>query len=240
MSLCARGPVWLQAVADNERSNILQQMRRMQPLTWPSATIFSPDTVVTPESPVRIRGFTRVITGYSTIRIDLSRTADDIRSDMQSKWRNRLVAAEASALRVETGGSKPAQYAWLLDKEDLQRQERAYAGLPRGFVDNYVAASADPKKSVVQLRAMIGNNPVAAMLFLLHGSSATYHIGWSNDLGRQHSAHNLLLWRAMLLLKEQGIGALDLGGVNTGRSAGLARFKIGTGGQVQTFSGSYC
>ena len=94
--------------------------------------------------------------------------------------------------------------------------------------------------SLVAFEAKNGIDRVGGALFLIHGTSATYHIGWSNDLGRQHSAHNLLLWRAMLLLKEHGITALDLGGINTGRSAGLARFKIGTGGQVQTFVGSYC
>ena len=52
-------------------------------------------------------------------------------------------------------------------------------------------------------------------------------------------AHNLLLWRAMLALRERGVRVLDLGGVDTGRGAGLARFKIGTGGEVVTLAGVY-
>jgi lipid II:glycine glycyltransferase (peptidoglycan interpeptide bridge formation enzyme) len=32
---------------------------------------------------------------------------------------------------------------------------------------------------------------------------------------------------------------LDLGGVNTQRSAGLARFKMGSGGEVITLCGTY-
>jgi hypothetical protein len=32
---------------------------------------------------------------------------------------------------------------------------------------------------------------------------------------------------------------LDLGGVNTIRSAGVARFKISTGGRVVTYAGSF-
>lgn len=240
MSLCARGPVWLEPVDEAQRTSTLKQLRRAQPLLWPSATIVSPDIMVSPGDALKIPGFRRVVSGYSTVRIDLSAPPDAIRAAMASKWRNRLAAAEAAPLRVEVGGTKPAQYAWLLDKEDLQRQERAYAGLPREFVDRYIAACPEPRSAALQLKAMSGNNPVAAMLFLRHGTSATYHIGWSNDLGRQHSAHNLILWRAIQALKEAGVQALDLGGVNTARSAGLARFKIGTGGQVQTFAGSYC
>jgi lipid II:glycine glycyltransferase (peptidoglycan interpeptide bridge formation enzyme) len=43
----------------------------------------------------------------------------------------------------------------------------------------------------------------------------------------------------MLELQSRGVRRLDLGGVNTVRSAGLARFKIGTGGQVLQLAGTY-
>ena len=50
---------------------------------------------------------------------------------------------------------------------------------------------------------------------------------------------NLLLWQAMDQLAQRGIQQLDLGGVNTARSAGIARFKIGTGGEVRQLAGTY-
>ena len=78
------------------------------------------------------------------------------------------------------------------------------------------------------------------MLFLLHGSVATYHIGWADDTGRDLNAHNLLLWRASLLLRERGLAAIDLGGVNTHSLPGISRFKLGTGGAVRTLAGTYC
>jgi lipid II:glycine glycyltransferase (peptidoglycan interpeptide bridge formation enzyme) len=77
------------------------------------------------------------------------------------------------------------------------------------------------------------------MMFLIHGQAATYQVGWSNDQGRDLNAHNLLLWQAMTELSARGVRVLDLGGVNTGRSAGLARFKIGTGGQVHQLAGTF-
>jgi len=49
----------------------------------------------------------------------------------------------------------------------------------------------------------------------------------------------VLLWRAIQELKAFGIRRLDLGGVNTQRSAGLARFKMGLGGEVRQFAGTY-
>jgi hypothetical protein len=35
------------------------------------------------------------------------------------------------------------------------------------------------------------------------------------------------------------VRSLDLGGVDTARGAGLARFKIGSGGAVVTLAGTY-
>jgi lipid II:glycine glycyltransferase (peptidoglycan interpeptide bridge formation enzyme) len=88
-------------------------------------------------------------------------------------------------------------------------------------------------------RADWGKNAVAGMIFLVHGSTATYQVGWGNEQGRQERAHHVLLWRAIQELKAMGIRRLDLGGVNTQRSAGLARFKMGLGGEVRQFAGTY-
>jgi lipid II:glycine glycyltransferase (peptidoglycan interpeptide bridge formation enzyme) len=77
------------------------------------------------------------------------------------------------------------------------------------------------------------------MMFLIHGTAATYEVGWTSDKGREIHAHNLILWKSIEELKSRGIRMLDLGGVNTTRSAGIARFKIGTGGKVLTLAGSY-
>jgi hypothetical protein len=43
----------------------------------------------------------------------------------------------------------------------------------------------------------------------------------------------------MQMLKAQGIRMLDLGGVDTARGAGIARFKIGSGGEVLVLAGTY-
>jgi lipid II:glycine glycyltransferase (peptidoglycan interpeptide bridge formation enzyme) len=80
---------------------------------------------------------------------------------------------------------------------------------------------------------------VAALPWIKNIMPATYQVGWSGDVGREQNAHNLILWRAIRELRERGVRTLDLGGVNTTRSAGIARFKIGTGGQVLTCAGTF-
>jgi lipid II:glycine glycyltransferase (peptidoglycan interpeptide bridge formation enzyme) len=92
---------------------------------------------------------------------------------------------------------------------------------------------------MLTVRADMGRDRVAGMMFLIHGEAATYQVGWNGDVGREQNAHNLILWRAIEELRERGVRQLDLGGVNTTRSAGIARFKMGTGGQVLTCAGTF-
>jgi len=257
VALCSHGPVWAPGTTPERQATALRTIRASAPLRWPRALLYTPDAPL-----AACTGFAklrRVMTGHSTVRIDLALEPDALRAAMHGKWRNRLAAAERSALKVARVGAKPAQYRWLLDHELAQRRRRGYIALPDGFVEAWQAAvggsgagaggssrsnSSDRSatggdESVLTLRADLGRDAAAGMMFLVHGEAATYQIGWVGDAGRELGAHNLLLWHAMLELRERGVRTLDLGGVDTARGAGLARFKLGTGGEVVTLAGSY-
>lgn len=248
VALCSHGPVWAPGTTPERQAVALQAIRASAPLRWPRALLCTPDAPL-----ADCTGFARlrrVMTGHSTVRIDLALEPDALRAAMHGKWRNRLAAAERSALKVERVGAKPAQYRWLLDHELAQRRRRGYIALPDGFVEAWQAAvggggaragrpAADRGEPVLTLRADLGRDAAAGMMFLVHGEAATYQIGWVGEAGRELGAHNLLLWHAMLELRGRGVRTLDLGGVDTARGAGLARFKLGTGGEVVTLAGSY-
>jgi hypothetical protein len=248
VALCSHGPVWAPGTTPERQVAALQAIRASAPLRWPRALLYTPDAPL-----AACTGFARlrrVMTGHSTVRLDLASEPDALRAAMHGKWRNRLAAAERSALKVERVGAKPAQYRWLLDHELAQRRRRGYIALPDGFVEAWQAAvggggaragrpAADRGEPVLTLRADLGRDAAAGMMFLVHGEAATYQIGWVGEAGRELGAHNLLLWHAMLELRGCGVRTLDLGGVVTARGAGLARFKLGTGGEVVTLAGSY-
>ncbi|MFN9772976.1 MAG: lipid II:glycine glycyltransferase FemX [Burkholderiales bacterium] len=241
VALCSHGPVWADGTPPARHTEALRAIRASVPLRWPRVMLFTPDAPL--EAAGAFASMRRVMTGHSTVRIDLAREPDAIRAAMHGKWRNRLAAAERSELKVERVGSKPAQYRWLLERELAQRERRGYIALPDGFVEAWQqarsAGGADRDGPVLTLRADLGREPAAGMLFLVHGEAATYQIGWVGDAGRDLGAHNLLLWQAILKLRERGVRVLDLGGVDTARGAGLARFKIGTGGEVVTLAGVF-
>jgi hypothetical protein len=222
-----------------QRRAACRLLKRTVPLSGIRLLFITPD--VADGADAGTQSMTRVVTGQSTVRISLEPESQALRAALQGKWRNRLAGAERSALTVHRVGHKPAQYRWLLERELAQRAARRYIALPDGFVEAW--QQAHPARSghepILTLRADLGRDPVAGMLFLVHGEAATYQMGWVGEGGRELGAHNLLLWQAMLALRERGVRRLDLGGVDTARGAGLARFKIATGGEVITLAGTY-
>jgi lipid II:glycine glycyltransferase (peptidoglycan interpeptide bridge formation enzyme) len=245
VALCTRGPVWLEELSALEQQKIYRELKRSCPLPKPRWLIFSPS--LTEHYHPSLVGLTRVMTGYSTVLVDLTQTNAQLRAACEGRWRNRLVAAERENLEIVRNTDSALEIQWLLEEERTQRLQKNFHGLPTHFIEHYHAARADPSTTLLMLHAESNhptphkenNHRIAAMLFLLHGSTATYHVGWTNAEGRAKHAHNLLMWRAFEELRTLGIHTLDLGGINTRSLAGISRFKIGTGGQIVTYAGTY-
>lgn len=237
LALCSRGPLWLAPLSAGDKAAAYRALRQTLPLRGLRVMLCTPED--TEPAQGGLGRWKRVMTGYTTVLLDLSLPEQQRRARLEGKWRNRLVAAEGSGLSVHRIGTNPGQYRWLLDHEQSQRQTKGLAGLPLAFYEPYIQSRRQPAECVLSLRADLGRERVAAMMFLIHGTAASYQVGWSNDQGRDLNAHNLLLWQASKELAARGVRTLDLGGVNTGRSAGLARFKLGTGGQVHSLTGTY-
>jgi len=237
MALCSLGPVWLQPLSGADKSRVYKALKKTIPLKNLRVVAFTPLEAQGPE--LGLSRWRRVMTGHSTVMLDLQPELEVLRAQLDGRWRYSLARAEESSLTIHRVGTNAGQYRWLLDAEMQQREQRGLHGLPLQFFDLYVPSRQQPTKTILTMRADVGRDRVAGMMFLIHGESATYQVGWTNDAGREHNAHNLILWNAIQELRERGVRKLDLGGVNTTRSAGIARFKIGTGGQVLSCAGTF-
>lgn len=187
-------------------------------------------------------GFRRIMTGASTIWVDLRADADSLRAQLQGKWRNQLKKAESEAITLAVGGKKPKHYNWLLERETVQRTRAGYAAVPMGVVPAYAKAAlalGGGEAGVLSISAYIKGQPAAGALFLRHGNCATYHIGWSGEQGRSLNAQNRVLFEGMMALKAEGVEWLDLGGVETKTQAGITRFKMGLGHPITRLPGFY-
>lgn len=166
---------------------------------------------------------------YKTILLDLNRSTQELRSQLKQKWRNALNKAERAALSVREdwrGATAPLFIANYLVHKGI----KGYRGPSEKFLREELRA-AFPLGDAVIFWASRNKKPLAAILIFLHGKGATYHAGWTTSEGRDVNAHNLLLWRAVEVLKVKGIHSFDLGWIDENIGEGLTSFKRGMGGQ---------
>lgn len=224
MAACGARIRWLDGVLALERGRLRlvsracgldrADLRRLA--RWPGVT------VVTPEAGVAGLGLVPLVTPMHHAVWALG---PDLRVGMTGKWRNRLVAAERAGVRVRRGG--PGSLAALLAEEARQRRERGYRALPAGFTE------ALPGASLRLWEWRSAGAFSAGMCFVIHGTSASYHLGWASEAARMAGVHGVMLMLAAEALRAEGVQWLDLGSVDSEAGPGLARFKLGTGAELR-------
>ena len=212
------GPIWLDDFGAGQKRRVLRRFARHSGLT-----------IATSAEGVTGWGLVPLITPQSRAiwRIDRDTTA--LRAGLQGKWRNRLVKAEAS---VRVSVLPATGLDTLIRAEAAQRVSRRYSNLPGALALHWPGEK-------LSLGWYSDGILQAGMVFLLHGQTASYFLGWASPLARTCFAHGPILWQAALQLRDRGIKSLDLGAVDTEGGAALARFKLGTGAEVQA-AGSTC
>ncbi|MFN4192639.1 MAG: GNAT family N-acetyltransferase [Tabrizicola sp.] len=197
-------------------ADMAQQRHALRRLArWPGLT------VVTPETGVRGFGLLPLVT---PMHHAIWALGPDLRARMARTWRDHLAGAERAGLAVRRGGR--ATLDALIRAEAVQRAERRYRALPEAFT------RALPAADLRLWEWRQGGEVQAAMCFVVHGASASYHLSWGSGLARKAGVHGLMLTRAAEALREEGVRWLDLGSVDTERAPGLARFKLGTGARL--------
>lgn len=210
LRLISRGPVWDDSTTPDQRRAALRRLARWTGLT-----------VATPQDDLHGFGLVPLITPVHHALWDL---AGDVRGQMRGKWRNRLTVAKRAGQVVRSGGT--AELAFLVDAAAAQGRLRRYRAHSAAFTHGLPAAS---------LRCWVwhdGDSIGAAMAFVRHDTSASYHLGWAGDAARAAGIHNLMLWHAARALAAEGVRWLDLGLVSDA-NPGLAHFKLGTGATVR-------
>lgn len=220
---------------------VMKQIRREYPsgpLRW---------TAVVPEWPageeghamMRWAGFRRdKAPGYRTIWLDLRRDLTTLRAGLAQKWRNALNQSERAGLVVEIDRDGKALLPWLLEEYQKDKAAKHYRG-PSAKLVIRMRTGMYKDGDILILRALQDGAPVSGILILGHGKAATYQIGWTNAAGRQARAHNLLLWRAVAELKDQGRHWFDLGGLLPDAGPGFTAFKRGMGGEEVELVGAW-
>lgn len=218
-----RGPVWKNGTGADDKQDMLLRIHHDQ--------LQAPLRLVTPDTDAdatRLRdlSYRELAQGQTFAHLDLTSPKPARLAMQHGKWRNRLRQAQASQLQCAERPFHPDADAAYLALEAQQRRSKRYRALPARFTQAWATTN---RRATQLFECRHAGSLVAFVLILLHAPSASYHIGWTNDAGRQHSAHNLLLWRASNWLAERGYTTLDLGLIDDTALPGLTRFKLGMG-----------
>lgn len=205
--------------------------------TWPQLLLVSPEFADDAASRRAIRDSDcrEIMTSAAIARVALDGNAAELRDRLDQKWRNRLARAEEAGMSIDVtrGG---AALDWMLGAHRRLMGHKHFKGLPAHFVLDLLAASA--RRDVFVVVANRNRTPVAGAILLRHGPTASYLIAATEAEGRPVHAGTLVLWRGLVALQEAGARDLDLGLLDTERSAGLARFKLGTGADLVRLCGT--
>lgn len=170
--------------------------------------------------------------------LDLVPEPDALRRRLDGKWRNMLTGAEKAGLTVEAGDDAQS-LDWLMTQYRALMADKGFGGAPPALIARLRDNAFTPRDLTV-LRALTPEGEaVSGILLARHGSAATYLVGWNGDAGRRLKAGNLLLWTAMLHLRDQGCRALDLGGIDEVLTPGIAAFKRGMKGEEYRLAGEF-
>lgn len=181
----------------------------------------------------------------STILIDLTKGEEKLLEAMHPKTRYNIRLAEKKNVTIRTMDSESRLNAvdtfYKLSEETAKRNGiKIY---DKGYYDKLINYFGDNKKNI-KLKlyfAEHGGKPLATIMAVYFGETATYLHGASADEGRELMANYLLQWTVMAEAKRDGYKTYDLWGANENNTAwaGITRFKKGFGGREYHFIGTW-
>jgi len=169
--------------------------------------------------------------GWASAYIDLTRDEAEIRQSLNGKWRNALVRAERSGISL-LNGSSPEVFDHFLDGHQRHLSVMGeQAGLASVFLKN-LQQDLPTERKLYCFTASIDGDYLGGVAIIRYGDTAEYLAGHNMSGGRSINAGQLLLWAAIITMKNLCYIRFDLGGMDDVHTPkGILRFKQRVGGK---------
>ena len=167
--------------------------------------------------------------GYESIWVNLKKDTDKLRSSLSTSWRNKLKISEKNNIQIEIGANEELK-KWMLVTYSENMKIKGFTGISLPIL-KHLFNSKSKNCEIIICRASIDKTNISGLCVVTHGSSATYLIGWTGQLGRKKRANHFMLWSVIKELKVRGLEWLDLGGIDAESTPGITDFKLGMGGE---------
>ena len=166
---------------------------------------------------------------YRTFVLDLTPSLDELRKNLDAKWRNKLTQSEKKGLKVTTGTGID-QYGTFCRMYNEMFKRKAF----ETTVDvEEFGRTQESLPETQRMRILICEQtgvPAAGIVASAMGDSGIYLLGATSDDGLNSKGAYLLQWTMIQWLKENGFKSYDLGGIDPEGNPGVYSFKKGFSG----------
>jgi len=237
-----RGPIFSSALSENERSEtegfLYAEIKkiearalffRIEPKNPPARK-----TDGASEAGFKIKK-TLDLQPRETLILDLLSDEEELLKNMHQKTRYNINLALKKGVLIREGGAADFDEFWRL--MSLTGERDAFRFHAADHYRNLLSASAD--NPIKLYFASFGGKDIAAGLFCFWGDKVTYMHGASDNDFRNVMAPYLLQWSVIKQAQAEGYKYYDFYGISARKWPGVTRFKLGFGGRVETYPGTY-
>jgi len=166
--------------------------------------------------------------------VNLQKTEDELLRIMHQKTRYNIRLAEKKGVKIREASDEDFESFWRIMKETVDRD-----GFRLHSKEHYQKMLALDNNFVKLFLAEYDGKIIAAVLAAFFGDTITYVHGASANEFRNVMSPYLLHWHIMKLGKTLGYKYYDLNGVDENKWPGVTRFKVGFGGIVINYPGTF-
>lgn len=171
-----------------------------------------------------------------TVILDLRRDSEDILESMHHKTRYNIKVAQKHNISVVL--NEDIESFWYLLKSTAKR-DKFYSHTQDYYFKLFDFFRNDPEISVNLFLARESDRDIAGAIILKYKDTGYYLHGASDYNFRNLMAPFMLHWKVIEWLKESGCQSYDLWGIDSVKWPGVTRFKLGWGGEVIEYPGSF-
>jgi hypothetical protein len=166
---------------------------------------------------------------YRTFVLDLAPSLEELRKNLDRKWRNQLTRAEKNNLKV-LAGSGMDEYRTFCHIYRQMRQRKTFETTVDEEEFLRIQETLPEAHRMRILLCQENGVTVAGLVATAMGDSAIYLLGATSDAGLNAKGAYLLQWSMIQWLKENGVRWYDLGGIDPEANPGVYHFKKGFSG----------
>ena len=169
-----------------------------------------------------------------TLLLDLRLSEEELLKQMHQKTRYNIKLAEKKGVKIVVADANRFEEFWQLLASTGDRDEFNLHGR------SYYQAMLKMDSSFIKLFfAEYQGKSLAGNLVVFFGDTVTYIHGGSSNQNREIMAPYALQWHNIKLAKQAGYKYYDWHGVDKVKWPGVTRFKMGFGGQIMNYPGTF-